>query len=382
MSLAAGRGGAVEQVLRALSGSRKKTAWFGGLPLFWRFQIIGWLTYAILTLPLKALLFESLGYAVLVTVFRESFGFLITSALRFAYLRLGLRTNRPLRLAIVVFSFAFACSGLDSLVGLGVEHLGGRDEYSDPTFGLFVFRTLLYTVWSVLYFTIKDLSEAGKRLEKLQEAENAARDAEILMLRAQVSPHFLFNAFNTILAELDGKNPELVPVVRGLSDYFRYSLTNHDETFVTMGQEFDAILSYLTVEKARFRHSLELDCHLDPQFREMKVPGIFLQPLVENALKYGHKTSPTPLILRLHIAAAPGGGAIVEVSNSGKWIEPSPVRSSEGTGGHGLQLLKRRLELLYPGEHSIAILHPEGEEKVSIRIHLPFQPSNQPTHDR
>lgn len=360
-----------------MNGSWDKARRLGGVPLFWRLQVFGWLAYAILTLPLKALLYESIGYALLVTAFRESFGFLITSALRFAYLRLGLKTDRPVWLASLVIGFAFIGSGLDTLLGMGVERLAGRAEGQDPTFGLFVFRSLLLTVWSILYFTIRDLIAARKRLEKLHEAEKAARDAEILMLRAQVSPHFLFNAFNTILAELDGRNPEIVPVVRGLSDYFRYSLANHDEAFVTMGEEYGAILSYLTVEKARFGDSLEIDCHLDPDLRGMRVPGIFLQPLIENALKYGHKTSPTPLALRLDISAAsPRGDALVEVSNTGHWIEPSTDHSCEGTGGQGLSVLKRRLELLYPGEHSIEILHPEAEGKVTVRIHLPFHPKN------
>lgn len=345
----------------------------GGLPLFWRYQTFGWLAYACLTFPLKGLLYDSIGYALLVTVFRESFGFLASSVLRLVYLRLQLRTDRPALLTFVVLSLSFFSSGLDALIGFGLEHLAGRTENQDPVFGLFAFRALLFVVWSLLYLTIKDLIAARERLRKLHEAEKAARDAEILMLRAQVSPHFLFNAFNTILAELDGRNPEVVPVVRSLSDYFRYSLSSHDDVFVTMGQEYDAITSYLTVEKARFGDSLEINCELDPRLREMKVPGIFLQPLIENALKYGYKTSPTPLILQLNVSVSPEGGAIVEVSNSGKWIDPSPAPNQEGTGGQGLSVLKRRLNLLYQGEHSIEILHPETEEKVSIRIHLPFE---------
>jgi len=342
-----------------------------GIPLFWRFQIIGWASFAVLSFPLKVVLFESIGYALLITIFRESFGFLLTSVLRIIYHKLGLRTGRPVPLILSILSISFVCSGIDTALALWVENFGGRTTNADPTFGIFCFRALLFTVWSLLFFGIRDLMAARKRLAKLQEAELAARDAEILMLRAQVSPHFLFNAFNTILAELDGRNPEMVPVVRGLSDYFRYSLANHDEIFVTMGQEYDAILSYLTVEKARFRDSLEIDCYLDPNLRNMEVPGVFLQPLVENALKYGHMTSPTPLSLRLHVAVGPDGGAIVEVSNSGKWIEPSAKRSRERTGGQGLSVLRRRLELLYPGNHSLDISHPEGEEKVTVRIRLP-----------
>jgi two-component system, LytTR family, sensor kinase len=351
-----------------------------GLPLFWKFQIIGWVVYALLTLPLKLILYESIGYALLVTVFRESFGFLITSALRIIYLKLGLRTDRPVSLILIVISIAFVCSGLDTLLALWVEHISERTSHEDPLFGIFCFRALLFTVWSLLFFTIRDHMAARKRLAKLLAAESAARDAEILMLRAQVSPHFLFNAFNTILANLHESNSEMIPVVRGLSDYFRYSLANHDSVFVTMGQEFDAIRSYLTVEKARFGDSLEIDCHLDPKLRNMEVPGIFLQPLVENALKFGHKTSPTPLCLRLHVRAELDSGAVVEVSNTGKWIEPSWKRSRRDPGGQGLTVLRRRLELLYPGNHSIEITHPETEGRVTVRIHLPFTHQYRQSH--
>lgn len=343
------------------------------IPLFWRLQITGWGLYACMTLPLKVVLYESIAYALLVTVFRESFGFILTSALRYIYCKLGLSVDRPIRLVLFVLCIAFIGSGLDTLLGMWIEYIGGRTKSGDPIFGIFVFRALLFTVWSLLFFSIKDLLAARTRLAKLHAAESAARDAEILMLRAQVSPHFLFNAFNTILADLDERNHEMVPVVRGLSDYFRYSLANHDEVFVTLGQEYDAIMSYLTVEKARFRESLEIDCYLDPDLRNLEVPGIFLQPLIENALKFGHMSSPTPLKLCLHIKVAPDGRAIVEVSNSGKWHEPSEERRNKDIGGQGLSVLRRRLDLLYPGRHSLETLHPDDEEQVTIRIFLPFR---------
>lgn len=353
------------------------TVWFCRIPLFWRFQIVGWTVYACLTFPLKAVLYDSVPYALLVTVFRESYGFLASSCLRLLYVRLGLRTDRPLRMAVVILAASFVAAALDILLGFWIEDFGGRTGGLDPTFGIFCFRALLLTVWSLLYFAIRDLMAARKRLLRLRKAEAAARDAEILMLRAQVSPHFLFNAFNTILAELDGRNPELVPVVRGLSDYFRYSLSNHNEVFVTMGQEYDAIRSYLTVEKARFQDSLEIDCHLDEEAREVRVPGVFLQPLVENALKYGHMTSPTPLRLRLNVTCDADARFIVEVTNSGKWVERSKQRKRSDSEGHGLSVLRRRLELLYPGNHSLEIIAPEEAEDVTVRICLPSV-KNQP----
>lgn len=340
------------------------------LPLFWKVQISAWAVFTVLSIPLKAVFYQSLGYAMLLSFCREPFGLLLTSGFRVLYRRMKLRADQPLRVLLWIFPVSFAAAAIDLLIGLLVAWLAGRAVADEPLFGPYLFRTLLFLLWSVLYLGIKGLIDARERLLNLSRAETAARDAEILMLRAQVSPHFLFNAFNTILADLDGGNPGLVPVVRGLSDYFRYSLAHRDEVFVSMGEEYDAILSYLTVEKARFQDSLEIDCHLDPGLRDMAVPGIFLQPLVENALKYGHLTSPTPLRLKLHVTTAADGGAIIEVTNSGRWIEAPATRSGRDPGGNGLSLTRRRLELLYPGNHSLEIQPDPPRDEVRVRIHL------------
>lgn len=344
------------------------------LPLFWKVQISAWAAFTLLSIPLKAVFFQSLGFAIFLSLSREPFGLMLTSAFRVLFLRIGLRADQPLRASLWVIPLCFAAALIDSGIGFTFSKIAGHADSPDSLFGLYLFRTLLFMVWSILYLGIKGQLTARERLLNLSRAETAARDAEILMLRAQVSPHFLFNAFNTILAELNGKNPELVPVVRGLSDYFRYSLCHRDEVFVTMGEEFDAIQSYLTVEKARFQDSLEIDCHLDPELREMPVPGIFLQPLVENALKFGHLTSSTPLRLKLHVSKSAGGGAVIEVTNSGRWVEPRADRDGRDPGGNGLDLTRRRLELLYPGKHSFDILPDASREHVTVRIHLSPSP--------
>lgn len=202
-------------------------------------------------------------------------------------------------------------------------------------------------------------------------AEMAIRDAEIRMLRAQVSPHFLFNAFNAILADLDRKPASLIPVVQGLSDYFRYSLTTRHETLVPLGGEFDAMTNYLTVEKARFRESLVIESHIDPSVRGLQVPGIFLQPLVENAVKFGHQTSPTPLHVWLRVTGTADGGARIEVTNSGHWVVPPASREAHQTGGCGLSNLRQRLLLLYRTEDLLQLPTSTHGSNVTVQLHFP-----------
>jgi len=338
------------------------------LPLFWRFQIIGWLTFAIFTLPLKVTAFGSVEYAILVVLLREPLGLLLTSGFRIVYRRMDIRAHPPAQLAICGIGFSFLAGGIDLLAFKSFTSNVHADPISQSAMGILCFRAMLYCVWSFLYFWIRDHLRNNQRMLRLAQAETAARNAELLMLRAQVSPHFLFNALNTILAGLDRQPAALAPTVQGLADYFRYSLTSRHDTLVPLGEEFDAIMNYLMVEKARFRDSLVIESHLDPKVRGILVPGVFLQPLVENAIKHGYQTSETPLRLWIRVEAGEDGSVDLEVRNSGCWVEP---RDTDGSHGNGLAILRRRLELLYGGGHGIETTASSNPAEVTIRIHLP-----------
>ena len=138
-------------------------------------------------------------------------------------------------------------------------------------------------------------------------------------------------------------------------------------TLFPMGEEYDALMGYLALERARLDGKLNIDCQIDDEARKALVPGIILQPLVENAVKYGRETSPSPLQLRLHVLRS-GPELQIEVSNSGHWIETDNNHSTGG--GVGLENLQRRLALLYPGQHRMEITR-EAEDSVSVRICIP-----------
>jgi LytS/YehU family sensor histidine kinase len=115
------------------------------------------------------------------------------------------------------------------------------------------------------------------------------------------------------------------------------------------------------LEKARLNGSLNIDCRIDNEARKALVPGIILQPLVENAIKYGRETSLDAVHLRLYVSRA-GSELQMEVSNSGHWIET-------GKNHRGLENLQRRLALLYPGEHRMEIT--KKADRVSFQIRIP-----------
>ena len=348
--------------------SRRASAWrrFADLPLFWRVQIAGWLAFSVLSIPVKAPFF-GMEKAIVVTVLREPLGFLFTIGLRWLYLRLKLSAERPLLMSVCMVPASLAVAAFDVFVVQFVPLpvvFGGL-----ATTAAFLFLGIVYLTWSLLYFLIGQMITARERALTLARAEAAAHKAELSALRAQVDPHFLFNALNTVLAGLDRDPKALAPVVQGLADYFRYSLVHRHAAFVPLGDEFDATLNYLVVEKARFREGLLVDAQMDASARSLPVPAVILQPLVENAVKHGYKSSPKPLRIRVRVTAAPEGGADVEVANSGRWIEPPLRREAGDAGGAGLELLKKRLQLLYNGTHRFEIAAQDDE--VSVRVHVP-----------
>lgn len=185
------------------------------------------------------------------------------------------------------------------------------------------------------------------------------------MIRAQTSPHFLFNALNTIRAGVEEVTPALGRLVQSLSDFLRFSLDHTQSDLISLGREFDAMRDYLAVEKSRFGDSLEFACEIAPSLRESLVPGIILQPLVENAIKYGQETSESPLKLTVRITAPDARTIRMEVSNSGHWLEP---QAREKESHLGLQNLRHRLELLYPDRHGLDITEADGWVRVRLEI--------------
>ncbi|HEY2018873.1 MAG TPA: histidine kinase, partial [Bryobacteraceae bacterium] len=186
----------------------------------------------------------------------------------------------------------------------------------------------------------RELEEQRRREAQLREL--AAR-SELKALRAQINPHFLFNALNT-LADLTQANPKLAEsLVLALADVFRFALdaTRHDE--VRLGDEIEFLEAYLKIEEARFGPKLRHTIDVPPALREYLVPPMLIQPLLENAIRHG-------------IAPRPEGGSVtiragleekmlvVAVEDDGVGFDPQRVRPSGG--GVGLSNVRDRIEHL------------------------------------
>lgn len=331
---------------------------------FWRLQIMGWGGLVAGT----AIMAMAGGYAgwetFVLELFRAIFGFALTSFL----LRPGLRIARRRRMALLPAVFlAIVGSGLFAWVDLlGASALARAiDVTNDRALGFLraslVLRWILYFLWCGLYYMIHnwmDLQESQSRLARL---EAAMRTAELQRLRAQVNPHFLFNALNAIMAETE--NPRAVAALtQGVAEYLRFSL-RQPEAGQSLGEELDALGHYLQVEKFRFEDRLEFSIAAAENVRCRRVPGALVQPLVENAIKYGQRTSPRPLRIAIETRIE-DAALVISVANTGTWLEPDPARG----GGIGLSNLRRRLELIFGAGSRVEVTHEAGWVRVRLRL--------------
>jgi two-component system LytT family sensor kinase len=203
-----------------------------------------------------------------------------------------------------------------------------------------------------------------------------AHEAQLKMLRYQLNPHFLFNTLNAISTLVLEQNTELANrMVTRLSSFLRYSLDNDPMQKITLEQEIQALLLYLDIEKVRFEERLSLQLDIEEPATNALIPSLLLQPLIENAIKYG-------------IARAEGGGHLVisakvfagdlliEVRDDGPGCELVDGQIPEAKGV-GLSNTRERLATIYGSEHSIKLSQtdPHG---LTICIRIPFTPKNAP----
>lgn len=197
-------------------------------------------------------------------------------------------------------------------------------------------------------------------LSDLEYQKKLRRKAELRALQSQVNPHFLYNALNTI-SYVCRENPDRArELILTLSSYYRQTLEN-DRYMLSLHTELYHVNSYLELEKARFEEKLSVEIHVDEDL-DCMVPSFILQPLVENAVRYGADKSGSRFVsIR---AVRRGGLAEISVSDHGPGIPPAVLENLQSGAGNeevGLENVHRRLKSIYGEENGLqAVNTPEG----------------------
>ena len=197
-------------------------------------------------------------------------------------------------------------------------------------------------------------------LSDLEYQKKLRRKAELRALQSQVNPHFLYNALNTI-SYVCRENPNRArELILTLSSYYRQTLEN-DRYMLSLHTELYHVNSYLELEKARFEEKLSVEIHVDENL-DCMVPSFILQPLVENAVRYGADKSGNRFVSIRAVRRA--GLAEISVSDHGPGIPPAVLenlQSGTGNEGVGLENVHRRLKSIYGEENGLqAVNTPEG----------------------
>ncbi len=198
-------------------------------------------------------------------------------------------------------------------------------------------RKLLSTINMSMGQGIAQLLSSQILYGDYQQKRSLLAQAEIKLLQAQVNPHFLFNALNTISAVIRRDPAKARELIQHLSQFFRSNLKQKVES-VSLRDELAHVNAYLTIEKARFTDRLEVDIAIEETLLDKLLPTFTLQPLVENAIKHGISNLLDGGCVRIYSQAVQQGHRIVVEDNAGSYVAPAQDHS-----GLGLEIVDKRL---------------------------------------
>ncbi|MEQ5788113.1 histidine kinase [Erythrobacter sp. NFXS35] len=227
-------------------------------------------------------------------------------------------------------------------------------------------RYFLLLAWASTYFALLAGVQARSAERREQQFRSAAKAAELRSLRYQVNPHFLFNTLNSLSAlVMTGKADRAEKMIQTMSRFYRHSLANEPTADVALKEEFDLQRLYLDIEAVRFPKRLVCVFDLPQDLEEARVPGMILQPLVENSVKYA--ISPVARTVTVTLAAREEFDRLVlTVSDDGPGV---PQGASHGFG-IGLANVRDRLEARFGPDIGFTSAPVPGGYRTEIRIPL------------
>jgi two-component system LytT family sensor kinase len=224
---------------------------------------------------------------------------------------------------------------------------------------------------------IRAMGEVGRwvsgqlELAELDSARARLAEAEMRALRAQISPHFVYNSLTTIASFVRTKPDRARELLMDFADFARYSFRNPRE-FTTLAEELRSIDRYLLLERARFGERLRFTVEIAPEVLPVAVPFLSLQPLVENAIRHGMEDSGQSLHVRI-VARDAGAEAAISIEDDGVGMDPERLRAilagESGPGaGIGLANVDERMRQVYGYEYGLTVeTAPGAGTKVCLR---------------
>lgn len=249
----------------------------------------------------------------------------------------------------------------------GVYAAVGR-TYEHPGWGfVIVYESLKLTYFSGLWlgvlFGIDSHGQWQLQWRRLLQTQKALAEAQLVQLRGQLRPHFLFNALNTVSALMHTDVTRADRLVAALGDLLRISLRSNEHEMTPLADELRTLELYADIMLERFRDRVTLDWQVDQSLLDTAVPSLLLQPLLENAFKHG--VEPTVTHVRITVSARRGAGALeIAIGNTGSMLAPEP------RDGVGLHNCRERLDIIYGNAASLHVRNEGGGVAACVLIPL------------
>lgn len=274
------------------------------------------------------------------------------------------RPRPAIRIVMSIGLAVISVFAIHHIALLLVDETPGYTDFLDRSLlirGLYVWLMIaLVNALTGLWFSVLEHQEADNRSAA---TEKLAREAELSRLRQQLQPHFLFNSLNSISALAGSRPEEARKMIHQLSDFFRGTLRKDDQQLIPLAEEMEHLTLYLDIEKVRFGHRLKTEIHCEDSATTTKIPSLLLQPIVENAIKFGLYDTLGETVIRIH-AVRENNNLQIVVENP---FDPGSTPPRRGTG-FGLNSIQRRLYLLYARNDLLTTSQKENIFTTTIRI--------------
>jgi LytS/YehU family sensor histidine kinase len=228
----------------------------------------------------------------------------------------------------------------------------------------FLYQVLMIIIITVVQWMANFLGEQRSLSDHKQENERIVKEAELYNLRQQLQPHFLFNSLNSISALAGSKPEQARRMIEQLSEFLRHTLRKDDTQLISLKEELYQLDLYLEIEKVRFGNRLKSTILLDEACTNKVMPALILQPLVENAIKFGLYDTLGEVEIVVEAKCVANQYLQIQISNP---FDSLTHKQTAGTG-FGLDSIKRRLYLLYANNDLVQTDIKEQQFIVKLTI--------------
>lgn len=358
---------------------------------YWAFQIIGWVFYALSDLAYFVLFLQPSSLAELEAMIFNSCIYVLTGISLTHFFKLIFKNYEWIKLPVNVLVVRCLC-GVVLITSLFTAiNISLYDEYfGEKTVNIsWYFKDFAYVInfskpmviWVLLYIFVAYTIEIQKNNIERIKMQASIEASEAKILKAQINPHFMFNALNSIRALILEEPKKAQNGITQLSNILRSSLVANRRTTIPLKEELKTIEDYLALEKVRYEERLQSTLEIEPNTLHVEVPPMMMQTLVENAIKHGVQKAEKWGFVEVK-SSLDGDHLVIIIRNTGVFVDH---QNHGDDSGFGLENTRRRLNLIYGQGATFDIFQEEAQIvqaiiKIPLVKNIPFKQEQDEDH--